>query len=305
MTGGMSVKEGSNMHENSSSKIKGAPTTSSTIDKTGLPHNYGDTKLIIMPRDPAWFYAYWEVSPAALAELRRTMGDSTFNSSRWALRIYDITDVQFNGANAHRHFDVYINYANENWYINVGEFNRSWCADLGMATPDGNFVVVTRSNMLRMPRQGVSPVTDEQWAILQQEFERLLKLSGVEQIGQGSFDIAKLMRERWEEIVSLSLPSSFSVGGASSWRKAPGGEEAAAKAKTFWLKADTELIVYGATEPDAHLTVQGQTVSLRPDGSFSLRFYLPDGDQEYPIEATSADGTMKKKITFAVRRETK
>lgn len=289
------------MYENASSKIKGAPTAAQAANTTGLPKNYGDTRIAILPRDPVWFYAYWEISAEAYGDLRRKLGDKIFDGSRWALRVYDVTEISFDGGNAHRYFDIFVDPKSDNWYVNVGEVNRSWCADIGLTTPDGRFISVARSNVLSMPRHGVSPVTDEQWAILQQEFERLLRLSGVERIGKGSFDIAKLMRERWEEIVSLSLPTS--PGGASSWSRGPVQEEV--KPKGFWLKADTELIVYGATEPDAKLTVQGQPVTLRPDGSFSLRFYLPDGDQDYPIEATSADGTMKRQITFLVRRETK
>jgi hypothetical protein len=287
------------MADNLSSKMKGTPVATESSGKNGLPKNYGDTKIVILPRDPIWFYAYWEVAQAKFDELRAQLGDQKFNSSRWTLRVYDVTGIKFEGTNAHRFFDIAVGPAIDNWYVNVGEVNRSWCVDLGLVTPDGEFIVIARSNIVNMPRQGISPVTDEQWAILQQEFERLLKLSGVDKIGKSSFDIAKLMRERWEEIVSISLPTS--PGGASSWH----GAREEAKPKGFWLKADTELVVYGATEPDAKLTVQGQPVTLRPDGSFSLRFYLPDGDQEYPIEATSADGTMKKQITFVVTRETK
>jgi hypothetical protein len=289
------------MLENSSSKIKGASTAATSFGKdTGLPKTYGDTKIVILPRDPIWFYAYWEIAPEAYNELRNRVGEQKLSASSWVLRVYDVTGIQFDGKNAHRYFDIMISPSSESWYVNVGEVNRAWCVDLGLTTPDGQFIVVTRSNTLNMPRQGVSPITDEQWGILQQEFDRLLRLSGVEQIGKSSFDIAKLMRERWEEIVSISLPTS--PGGASSWKGAPSAEEA--KKKGFWLKADTELIVYGATEPGAHLTVQGQPVTLRQDGTFSLRFYLPDGTQEYPIEATSPDGTMKKKITFVVKRDT-
>ncbi|MBN1823473.1 MAG: DUF4912 domain-containing protein [Endomicrobiales bacterium] len=282
----------------STSKIKGG-AKGSLAGNMGLPKTYGDTKIVILARDPMWFYSYWEVSPDAFGKLRKELGDQTFNSSRWTLRVYDITDIKFNGKNAHRHFDIIINPAADNWYVNVGEVNRVWCVDLGIITPDGRFIVIARSNVLAMPRQGISPITDEQWAMLQQEFEKLLKLSGVDQIGRSSFDITKLMRERWEEIVSISLPSSHI--GASSWKRFPGEE----LHKDFWLRADTELIVYGATEPDAKLTVQKKVVPLRPDGSFSLRFYLPDGTQEYPIEATSNDGTMKRQITFVVRRDTK
>jgi len=283
--------------DSSSSKIKGAPQARDSFDMAmGLPKSYGDTKIVILPRDPLWFYAYWEVAADTYSKLKEKLKEEKFNSSRWAIRVYDVTNVKFNGSNANRHFDIIIGLGVDNWYVNTGEVNRSWCVDLGLITPEGEFIVVARSNILAMPRQGVSPITDEQWAMLQQEFERLLKLSGVEQIGRSSFDIAKLMRERWEEIVSISLPSSHM--GSSSWKGAPGE----VKPKGFWLKADTELIVYGSTEPDAKLTVQGQGVVLRPDGSFSLRFFLPDGKQEYPIEATSKDGTMKRKIIFTVTR---
>ena len=51
-----------------------------------------------------------------------------------------------------------------------------------------------------------------------------------------------------------------------------------------------ENIVYGATEPDATVTCQGRPVQLRPDGTFTLRFALPDGQQVIPCAARSADG---------------
>lgn len=285
------------MSENLSSKMRGMPSGQDSFEKAGLPKAYGDTRVVIMPRDPVWFYAYWEIGSEVFGQLIKKLGEQKFNTSRRALRVYDVTGIKFDGTNAHRYFDIILNPNADNWYVNAGEVNRSWCVDLGILTPDGEFIVIARSNIVHMPRQGVSSITDEQWAILQEEFERLLRLSGVDRIGKSSFDIAKLMRERWEEIVSISLPTS--PGGASSWK---GVKQE--KPKGFWLKADTELIVYGATESDAKLTVQGQTVTLRPDGTFSLRFYLPDGEQSYPIEATSSDGTMKKQITFVVTRET-
>jgi len=113
------------------------------------------------------------------------------------------------------------------------------------------------------------------------------------------------MRVRWEELTKL--PTSGVLGGASSsslLRKERSGKQEKTN-KNFWLKADTEIIVYGATEPDAELTVQGKKVALAPDGSFTLRFYLPDGQQNYPIEAVSSCKTMSKRIIFNVGKETK
>ena len=77
------------------------------------------------------------------------------------------------------------------------------------------------------------------------------------------------------------------------------------KERKFWLVVNTELIVYGATEPDAKVTVQGKEIKLRPDGTFSLRFALPDGKQTIPVKATSSDKEEERVITPIVLKETK
>jgi hypothetical protein len=293
------------MSENLSSKIAGGKRDSFSSNKDGLPLSYGDNKAVLLPRDPIWIYVYWEISKSKKDELFANFGDN-FNPSNVVLRIYDITDINFSGSNANRYFDVSVNENALSWYVNVGEFNRSWCVDVGYALKDGTFVAAARSNSVFMPRHGVSNVTDEQWALLQLEFERLFKISGAGAIGQSSYDLVKLMRERWEELTKL--PTSGVLGGASSsslTRKDSPQSVKQEKVKNFWLKADTEIIVYGATEPDAVLTVQGKKVALAPDGSFTLRFYLPDGRQNYPIEAVSSCKTMSKRIVFNVGKETK
>jgi hypothetical protein len=78
----------------------------------------------------------------------------------------------------------------------------------------------------------------------------------------------------------------------------------AVKERKFWLVVDCELIVYGATEPDAKVTVQGKPVNLRPDGTFTLRYYLPDGKQVIPVKAVSSDREEERAITPIVTRET-
>ena len=297
------------MSENLSSKIG---NQEKPVNKTGLPLDYGDTKITILPRDPICIFAYWSISNEYIDKLKQQYGESVFADSKLVIRVYDTTDISFDGSNANRYFDVFVTPKSNSWYINVGEFNRCWCADLGYLTKDGKFISVARSNKVSMPRYGVSNITDEQWALLQIEFEKLLKISGVNKVGMSSFDIAKLMRERWEEIVSISLPSSHShiSSSSSSFKTHPSytpenNKGVENKEKGFWLRADTEIIINGATEPDASLTLKGQPIRLSADGSFSVRFYLPNGEDKYTIEAVSSDGTMKKSITFEVKKDTK
>lgn len=298
------------MSENLSSKLD---SQGKQVNKNGLPLDYGDTKITVLPRDPICIFAYWSISKDSYEKLKQQYGADFFDGSKLVIRVYDTTDVSFDGNNANRYFDVFVTPNADSWYINVGEFNRAWCADIGYLTKEGKFITVARSNKVSMPRYGVSSITDEQWALLQVEFEKLLRISGVNKIGMSSFDIAKLMRERWEEIVSISLPSSHtnvptsssSTAFYSKSMQSQQGGKSQFEAKNFWLRADTEIIISGATEPDASLTLKGQPVKLSADGTFSLRFYLPNGEDKYTIHATSADGTMSKSITFEVKKDTK
>jgi len=65
------------------------------------------------------------------------------------------------------------------------------------------------------------------------------------------------------------------------------------------------VIVYGATQPDAHVTLQGEPVKVQPDGTFRIRVDLPNKRQVLPIVASSGDGSARQMIVMAVERNTK
>src|SRR5439155_12728691 len=75
--------------------------------------------------------------------------------------------------------------------------------------------------------------------------------------------------------------------------------------REFHFQIDAELIVYGTTEPNARVTLQGEPVQLRSDGTFTVRFSLPDSRQIIPAVATSPDGIEERTIVLAVERNTK
>ena len=72
----------------------------------------------------------------------------------------------------------------------------------------------------------------------------------------------------------------------------------------FWFNVNAELIIYGATEPDAKVSIGGQNISLRPDGTFSYRFALPDGEYELPLTAVSGDDAEARHADLRFRRHT-
>jgi hypothetical protein len=74
--------------------------------------------------------------------------------------------------------------------------------------------------------------------------------------------------------------------------------------RQFWLVADAELIVYGATEPDATVTIGGRPIKLNPDGTFRFQMSFQDGLIDYPILAVAADGEQNRSIHMKFTRET-
>jgi len=78
----------------------------------------------------------------------------------------------------------------------------------------------------------------------------------------------------------------------------------AQRRRGFWFNVNAELIIYGATEPDAKVTIGDRPIKLRPDGSFSFRFALPDGHYALPAAAHSADGVETRRASLKFSRET-
>ncbi len=64
----------------------------------------------------------------------------------------------------------------------------------------------------------------------------------------------------------------------------------------FWFVADAEIIIHGATEPDATVNIGGHAIKLKPDGTFHLRIPFSDNLLEYLMTATSATGEQTRTI---------
>ena len=79
------------------------------------------------------------------------------------MRVYDVTGVDFNGTNAKSFVDIHVDEHVDNWHIQVGEPDRSFCVDLGRMFQDGHFVTLLRSNIVTTPRASLSDRLDEEW----------------------------------------------------------------------------------------------------------------------------------------------
>ncbi|MBI4335764.1 MAG: DUF4912 domain-containing protein [Candidatus Omnitrophica bacterium] len=286
------VVEGQQKVEESKYYLGPAPSYKGA-EEFRFPEGYGDNKIVIMVRDPWWLYSYWEITRHREDEVRQEIRRNGLAPVKSILRVYDVTDIEFNGGNAHSHFDIELTGLASNWYINIGTPNKSWIVEIGILASGSRFFLLARSNCVRTPRFGMSEVIDEEWMCAEEDYWRMFGLSGGFGIGKASLALREMFKKR--------LLEQITSGGVSSISSPV---KRAAKKKGFWLVVDAELIVYGQTEPDAKVTVQNKRISLRKDGTFTLRFALPDGKQEIPVVATSFDGDDTKTITPIVTRKT-
>jgi uncharacterized protein len=134
----------------------------------------------------------------------------------------------------------------------------------------------------------------------------IVSMDQVRRIWVGSLEITELVRRQLQQDISslsaaqFGLPSSWS-GAVSSFSSPFGGLP---RQRGFWFNVNAELIIYGATEPDAKVTIGDRQIKLRPDGSFSFRFALPDGEYSLPAAAHSADGEETRQARLKFGRST-
>ncbi|OIO39011.1 MAG: hypothetical protein AUJ72_01585 [Candidatus Omnitrophica bacterium CG1_02_46_14] len=155
-----------------------------------LPETYGDNKLVLLVRDPWWFYAYWEITPEREKEILNTARYSGDAIETKVLRVYDITNSSW--PKYQSFFDIKIGAAG-NWYVDVGKPDGQWMAELGFRTYRGRFFALVRSNIVRTPRFGVSDVLDEEWLLPDELYWKIFGLSGGFGKQKSSMDIKEIL----------------------------------------------------------------------------------------------------------------
>jgi uncharacterized protein len=260
-----------------------------------LPAGYGKDRIVVMVRDPYWLHCYWELTRHAIQRAEAALGQE-WHTAKPILRLLQVNSRETTNASESIVRDIEIHGGCNNWYVDVGNPPCSFRVDIGYLARSGKFYVLARSNVVTTPRAGISDVIDENWADIDaKKADRIYAMSSGFDPTASSLELKQLFEEHLRRPLGSPAVTSFGSGGLL-----PGGRR-----RKFWFQLDAELIVYGATESNARVTLQGQPVKLRSDGTFTMRFSLPDGRQIIPAVAVSPDGVEERTIVLAVERNTK
>jgi hypothetical protein len=255
-------------------------------------------RILLAVSNPYWLNAYWEISPQSLQRAEAALKQDWYGA-RQIIRLFDVTSHDTTSTSETPVKDIIIHGAGQNWYIDVPQPPRAYRADIGYISKRGEFYVLARSNIVTPPKAGATETTgdgletgwdddDAQW-----KAERILAMStGFE--SSGNPELRGLLEERLGRPIGPPKQTAFGTGAVP-----PGS------VKKFFFEIDAKLIVFGRTDPAAHLTLNNDPIRLNPDGTFSMVFKLPDSRQIIPAVAASADGVEERTIVLAVERNTK
>jgi len=118
-------------------------------DRFLFPETYGVNRVRLLVRDPEWIFAYWDVSPAGMKDLGKSLGERALALSRLTLRVLD----PVSGGSS----DILLPPGARWWYIRTDSARRTYRAELGVTLPSGEFRRLAESNTVVTPRVGPSP----------------------------------------------------------------------------------------------------------------------------------------------------
>jgi hypothetical protein len=191
--------------------------------------------------------------------------------------------------------DIEIHGGVRNWYIEVKQPPGSFRVLLGYLAANNRFHELSRSNIVNSPAPGSSDAVDGNWADIAQDCEHIYALSGGYNVEHESKELQEMFEDRLKRPMGTPALTQFGSGAETSLKRK----------KEFQFDIDAEMILYGVTQIDAYVTLGGEPVKIREDGSFSVRMPLPDRRQVLPAVASSRDGTEQRTIVIAVERNTK
>ena len=290
-------------------------------EEAALPEAYGTGKLFLAAREPHWLYAHWDLT---LEQQRRY--NALSRDRHLVVRVYA------GSPEAQPEKEVHVHPESRHWFIHVDRGETRYVAELGYYRPRRRWVTIATSSAAVTPgdrpsTEGTARFTTIPMEVRLAELAALAKqtipaglpplaaaqeralaeLVGLHLLQQdwgNSARVAELVRGGGEQGVSavqLALPGPLGgeSAGVSSLMAAPEQRPAG-----FWFNINAELVLYGGTEPDATVTIDGCPVQLRPDGTFSCRLSLPDGDHSVTLSALSAQGELRQaELEFSRRTD--
>jgi hypothetical protein len=250
-------------------------------------------RLVLMVRGPHWLHAFWEVTSRSIDRARAALGQE-WHAARPVLRVVQLDNEVPNSPAEKVIREIEVHGGVKNWFIDVRDPLRCR-VELGYRAASGRFHALGRSNAVNTPVASQGDTLDAHWGDIAGDCDRIYSLSGGFAAENGPAELQELFEERLRR--PMSPPNSRHA--------VVEPEEPEAVACDCELQVDAEMVIYGATRPDAYVTLHGEPVKLAADGTFRVRVEMPNRRQVIPIVASAPEAGGRRTVVLAVERNTK
>ncbi|MFM9058675.1 MAG: DUF4912 domain-containing protein [Planctomycetaceae bacterium] len=250
-------------------------------------------RMVLMVRGPHWLHAFWEITPRSVVRAQAALGPE-WHAARPVLRVLRLEAGLNASASACVVRDIEVHGGVKNWFIDVREPMRCR-VELGYLAASGRFHSIVRSNAVSVPPVTQGDTLDAHWGGMVGDCDRIYAMSGGFSPENNSTELQELFEERLQRPMAppSRRPNAYDI------------EDEEGDRPEFQLQVDAEVIVYGATQPEARVTLQGEPVKVQADGTFRVRVDMPNKRQVLPIVASSPDGNGRHMVVMAIERNTK
>jgi len=275
-------------------KAKQLQSKDLALDTASERNGYARDRLVLMVRDPYWLHAYWELSRRGIERAKSSLGQH-WHAARPVLKLCEVARTGTTSTARRTVREIPIHGGVSNWYIDVLDPPKSFQVEIGYVAPGDRFFCLARSNTVTTPRAGSGDAFDHNWSEVAKDSDRIYAMSAGYPEQEANRELKEVFEERLRRPMGDPMSTQFGVGAGGA-----GAERADMK-----FHVDTELIIHGVAQPDAHVMLKGEPVHLRPDGTFAVRCNLPDRRHVLPVVASSPDGVEQRTIVLAIDRNTK
>jgi uncharacterized protein len=251
-------------------------------------------RIALLVRDSYWLHATWDITRRAVERARAAMAEH-WHTAQPTLRFLRLDNSSTTNTSETIERDIPIHGGLRNWYIDIGGQAAGFQALVGYSGAGGRFHTIAESNIVHTPGAASGEAVDQHWSDMGGDFEHIYAMSGGYDSEQDSSELKEMLEDRLHRPVGAPAFAQFGAGAETPFRRRGG----------FHFEMDVELVAFGSTVPDGYLTLSGEPVKLRPDGTFVVRLPFPDRRQVLPAMATSRDGSQQRTIVIAVERNTK
>ena len=241
----------------------------------------GQNSLVATACDAHWIRVTWHLSRDSVDRAHARLG-TEWHRAVPILRVSRVTTSDLAAGSEAFAKDVIIDTPCNTHYLAVPQPGRAFRVQIGYLGKQGTFFSMAKSNVCHLPKPGPAQLPREPLPTSASEGGELLTDPA------GGDDDSPIRP------LGFSALSHF---GPTASQKRLTGE--------FEFKLATEVVVYGSTRPGSQVTVHGDQVQLRDDGSFTFRIPQPEGRQVLAFTAMDPRGNERRMIVVAMERNTK